>query len=222
LQTASKTAPNSEAAHRELASVDLRLHLANEATHERAMANHLHDLAEAQSPAPGPKRNEPAPDFALPNVSTGKSVSLRDFRGKSPVVLIFGSYTCPNFRTSSDALKTLQSKYGAKAPFLLIYIREAHGAGDWQSTRNERENIDLPQAQVLSDKREHAVMCSRALHLPFPALLDGLDNKVEAAYAAWPSRAFVIDREGRIRYSSRLTELDFSAAEMEAALQKVF
>jgi len=83
-----------------------------------------------------PSLSEPAADFTLPDVVTSKNVSLHDFRGKTPVVLVFGSYTCPNFRSSAEALKALQVKYGAKAQFLLVYIREAHADGDWQSTRN--------------------------------------------------------------------------------------
>jgi tetratricopeptide (TPR) repeat protein len=173
-------------------------------------------LAEAR---PLPQRPATAPDFTLPDVATGKKVSLSQFRGKSPVVLIFGSYTCPNFRASADALKKLQAKYGAKAPFLLIYIREAHADGDWQSTRNEREGVSLPQAHLLSEKQDHAAMCSRALHLPFQALLDGMDNQVEAAYNAWPSRAFVVARDGRVLYSTHLTELDFSPEAMAQAIQ---
>ena len=110
-------------------------------------------------------------------------------------------------------------KYSAKAQFLLVYIREAHANGDWQSTRNEREGVNLPQAQGLAEKQDHAVMCTRSLHLPFEALLDGLDNKVEAAFAGWPSRAFVIGVDGRVLYSTHLTELDFSRAEMERVLQ---
>jgi tetratricopeptide (TPR) repeat protein len=219
LQTAIKGMRESSEAHQQLANVDAQLRLTGEANRERAIAAHLRQVAEAKSPSPGPKNNDLAPSFTLPDAVTGKIVSLRDFQGKTPVVLIFGSYTCPNFRSSADSLKTLQAKYGAKVPFLLIYIREAHGAGDWQSTRNEREGVDLPQARLLSEKQDHALMCSRTLHLPFPALLDGLDNKVETAYGAWPSRAFVIGRDGRVRYSSRLTELDFSAADMEGALQ---
>lgn len=208
-----KTIPDSAEAHQELATVDSRMQLTKEASQEREVADRLrHDV-------PGPKRSELAPDFTLPDVRTGKSVSLSDFHGKSPVVLIFGSYTCPNFRSSAGALKALQAKYGSQARFLLIYIREAHGAGDWQSTRNERAGVNLSQATVLSDKHEYAVMCSRTLHLPFQALLDGLDNKVETAYSAWPSRAFVLDRGGRVRYSTRLTELDFSAADMDHALR---
>ena len=34
-----------------------------------------------------------APDFHLPDASGTKSVQLSSFRGKKPVVLIFGSYT---------------------------------------------------------------------------------------------------------------------------------
>jgi tetratricopeptide (TPR) repeat protein len=219
LQAIVKSIPDSADAHRELANVDAGLHLTKEASQERSIADRLRQQAEAKSASPGPKRNEMAPDFTLPDAVTGKELTLSSFHGKSPVVLIFGSYTCPNFRSSAAALKALQAKYGDKAPFLLIYIREAHGAGDWQSTRNEREGVNLPQAKLLSDKQDHAVMCSRTLHLPFPALLDGLDNKVETAYGAWPSRAFVIDRDGHVRYSTRLTELDFSAADMDSALR---
>jgi hypothetical protein len=51
--------------------------------------------------------------------------------------------------------------------------------------------------------------------------VDGLDGAVEAAYNAWPSRAYVIDRNGRIAYSTRLTEQDFDPARMEAVLRRV-
>ncbi len=39
-----------------------------------------------------PAVGDPAPNFTLPDAS-GKRVSLSDFRGKRPVVLIFGSFT---------------------------------------------------------------------------------------------------------------------------------
>jgi len=104
-------------------------------------------------------------------------------------------------------------------PFL-VYVREAHAASDWQSTRNEREGIAISPALTMEDKEDHAAMCTRELHLKFPALLDGTDGHAEAAYAAWPSRAFVIGSDGRVRYSTRLTQLDFHAEEMEKALRE--
>ena len=47
-----------------------------------------------------------------------------------------------------------------------------------------------------------------------------MDNATENAYKAWPSRAFMVGVDGRIQYSTRLTELDFRAAEMESVLRK--
>ena len=40
-----------------------------------------------------PKTGDIAPDFTLFDVTGTKSVTLSDFRGKKPVVLVFGSYT---------------------------------------------------------------------------------------------------------------------------------
>ena len=39
------------------------------------------------------KLGEEAPDFTLPILDRSETVSLSSFRGKQPVVLIFGSYT---------------------------------------------------------------------------------------------------------------------------------
>jgi len=215
LEALEKAIPNSPDVHQDLADVYTRLQLKTEAARERVTFLKLQPASTA-----GPQVNEMAPDFALPDVS-GAKVALRDYRGKSPVVLVFGSYSCPNFRSSASALKALQAKYGKRAPFLLVYIREAHaGSQTWQSTRNQRENIDLAPATTLAEKRDHASMCSRQLHLGFPAVVDGMDGAVETAYAAWPSRAFVIGSDGRVIYSTRLTELDFHAEDMESALKK--
>ena len=161
----------------------------------------------------------PAPDFALPEVGSGKIVALRNYKGKSPVVLVFGSYSCPNFRAASAALEDLYVKYGRRIPFLLVYIREAHTGQSWESGRNTREGVTMGEARTLAEKKGHAMMCSRNLHLRFPAVVDGMDGAVEKAYAAWPSRAVVVGVDGKMLYNSGLTELDFHAEEMEAALK---
>ena len=40
-----------------------------------------------------PKAGEVAPDFTVTDVTGTESVTLSAFRGKKPVVLVFGSYT---------------------------------------------------------------------------------------------------------------------------------
>jgi peroxiredoxin len=43
--------------------------------------------------AKAPKAGDMAPDFTLTDSRGAESVTLSDFRGEKPVVLIFGSYT---------------------------------------------------------------------------------------------------------------------------------
>jgi tetratricopeptide (TPR) repeat protein len=218
LKAAVQAIPNSVEAHRELAAVYTRLDSPKDAAHEHAEIVRLQASIAAKEA--GPKVNEMAPRFTLADAATGKKVRLADFRGKKPVVIVFGSYTCPNFRSSSDTLKSLYRKYGGQIPFLLVYIREAHANSSWQSTRNVRDAINMAPAADLTEKKGYAALCTRKLHLPFPALVDGMDGAVETAYAAWPSRAFVVGADGRVLYSTRLTELDFQPVDMAAALQK--
>jgi tetratricopeptide (TPR) repeat protein len=219
LEAVARALPASLEAHRELLSVYTRLHLRAEAARERATVRRLE--REAAAKQGGPAIDALAPDFDLPEVGTKRQVRLSAMRGEAPVVLVFGSYSCPNLRGSAVALNALFQRYGRQARFLLIYIREAHatGSGEWQSTRNEREGVVVPPARTIEDKEDHAAMCTRELHLRFPALVDGMDGKVEAAYAAWPSRVFVIGADGRVRYSTGLSQQDFHAKEMESALR---
>jgi hypothetical protein len=48
-----------------------------------------------------------------------------------------------------------------------------------------------------------------------------MDGAAEAAYQAWPSRVYVVDRQGRVAFNSRLGELEFQPAKMEGALRAV-
>lgn len=218
-ESAAKALPRSVEAHQTLAAVYVGLHKDTQAKQESTVAQNLNAAAEAA--LPGPKVAQMAPDFRLERAGSTGQVSLHDFRGRSPVVLVFGSYTCPNFRDSAEELKDLQHRYGERIPFLLVYIREAHSGNQWQSTRNTRADFALTPAVNIEEKQDHAAMCSRKLHLGFPAVVDGMDDAVEAAYGAWPSRAFIVGVDGRILYSTRLTELDFHPDEMEAVLRKL-
>jgi tetratricopeptide (TPR) repeat protein len=154
-----------------------------------------------------------APAFHLSNVA------LDSFRGKSPVLLVFGSYSCPNFRAAAPPINILYERYGKTVPFLMVYIREAHSTEDWQSTRNERDGVTIEPAKTMDEKNSHATLCIRKLDIRFPAVVDGMDGKVEAAYQAWPSHAYLVDASGIIRYSTGLTELEFHADQLEAAIK---
>jgi tetratricopeptide (TPR) repeat protein len=144
-----------------------------------------------------------------------------------PIVLVFGSFTCPKLRGSAADLKRLAEQYRDQVDFRLVYIREAHAdarAGDgaegqWQSTINVAEGVSLAQPRTLSEKQEHAVLCLRRLNLPFPAIVDTMDGAAESAYHAWPSRLYLVGRDGKVAFHTRLGELDFHPADLEKALR---
>jgi tetratricopeptide (TPR) repeat protein len=218
-EAARQMAPDSLDLHRDLEAVYTRLHLDQDAAREHKEVVRLQTLAAAG--AKGPKPNDLAPDFSLLALASNKLVTLSSFRGKSPVVLVFGSYSCPNFRGAAASLSQLEKRYGARASFLLVYIREAHTAETWESGRNSREGLSIQPATNIAEKREHASYCMRQLHLAFPAVVDGMDGAVEKAYAAWPSLAVIVGKDGRVAYSTRLTELDYRAENMQSAIESV-
>jgi thiol-disulfide isomerase/thioredoxin len=219
LEAARGLAPDSLDLHRDLESLYTRLQLTKEAAGEHTEVVRLQ--AALAAVATGLKPNDLAPDFSLPAVAGGKAISLSSFRGKTPVVLVFGSYSCPNFRGAAASLRELQKRYGAEAPFLLVYIREAHTAETWESSRNSRDGVRVQPAASIMEKQEHAAYCMRELHLAFPAVVDGMDGAVEKAYAAWPSLAVIVGKDGRVVYSTRLTELDYRAESMQSAIESV-
>ena len=86
-------------------------------------------------------------------MGTDARVGLGQLRNDGPVLLVFGSYTCPNFRSAADTLNKIYPEYKNRIPFYLIYIREAHSTNDWASTRNQREGIVLEPAKNMGEPR---------------------------------------------------------------------
>jgi len=207
--------PSYAAAHRALSTVDEELGHRQEAARERAAAAKL-DGGEG---AGGIPLGSMAPDFTLLTSSGEGRVRLSEFRGKRPVVLVLGSYTCPKFRSQSGVLNALYERYHGRAEFVLVYIREAHGSSSWQSMINQRQGIDLADPTTFEQKREYAASCVRKLRIPYTAAVDPMDNSTDKAYIAWPSRLYLVDKQGRVAFTSLLDELSFDASSLDSALQ---
>lgn len=200
-------------AHRALAAADEQLGRTQQAARERALSVQL------EAGSGGLPLGSPAPDFALLSATGDQRIRLSDFRGKRPVVVVFGSYTCPKFRSQSDELNSLYERYRDRAEFLLVYIREAHGTESWQSSVNKREGIDLSEPTSFEQRREYASSCLRKLKIKYLAAVDPLENTTEKAYSAWPSRVYLIDKRGLVTFNSLLDELNFAAVSLESAIQ---
>jgi len=217
LEAAEKSWPESYGIHQRLSEVYAALHLAAQVQREKVVMARLQPKTTSDS---GPKTGDQAPDFTVKKMETQESATLTDLRHTGPVLLVFGSYTCPNFRGAASTLNRLYLEYKNDVPFYLIYIREAHSTQDWSSTQNQREGITLQPAKSMDERSHHATMCVRKLHIEFPALLDTMNGGAEKAYAAWPSKAYLLDTHGRIIFSTGLGEQAFKPEQLEAALRK--
>jgi len=209
LASAQRVRPDSVAAKQDLARLT---------AHDEKLDNE--GSAQEAKGARGPRPGDLAPEFSVIKVGSGERVTLTQLRNAGPVLIVFGSYTCPNFRAAAEHLNAMYAKYKGQIPFYLIYIREAHSTEDWQSTRNEREGIVLPPARNTNERQEHANLCVRKLQIAFPALMDDMSGAAEKAYSAWPSKVYVVDRNGRITFSSGLSELEFNPDQLEAAVRR--
>jgi cytochrome c-type biogenesis protein CcmH/NrfG len=183
------------------------------------------DQPGGSSPPPdaSPLLGKAAPDVELRRPEGG-TFRLSSLRGQ-PVVLAFGSYTCPQFRHGAPVLNLLHGRFGDRVKFLLVYIREAHPQGEsWPSTVNEREKVNLPEARTESERVAHAALAQKRLDIAYEVTVDGMDGLLESAFGAFPSHAFVIDATGKVVFATALDEgrLQPSALEsvLEAALRR--
>lgn len=76
------------------------------------------------------------------------------------------------------------------------------------------------QPTAFTERNEAARSCTAALSLTMPCLVDDMENSVDAAYAAWPERIFVIDTDGTIGYAGTQGPFGFEPAEMERWLRR--
>ncbi len=87
--------------------------------------------------------------------------------------------------------------------FYFVYIREAHASDEWQMDDNIKEDVVIAQPKNEAERKGAALSCSTRLKLSMPLLTDRIDNRVDALYAAWPERMFVIGRDGKIAYAGK-------------------
>ncbi len=139
-----------------------------------------------------------APDFALKSPDGEKTVRLSGFRGAKPVVLIFGSYTCPPFRDVYPTLERLHQEYGRAVGFLYVYIREAHPEDGWKMPRNQRDGIAVKDPKSMTERADLTRQACAFFKTAIPAVVDTMDDATDRAYAGWPSRIYLVDAGGRI------------------------
>ena len=119
------------------------------------------------------------------------------------------------------ALNALYRKYRDHAAFYIVYIQEAHPIDGWQMPINVKEDVLIASTLTEEDRCAAAGSCVVDLGIEIPALVDGADDRVDRAYAGWPDRLYVIDREGRVALKTAPGPFGFEPAAVETTLARL-
>ena len=101
----------------------------------------------------------------------------------------------------------------------MVYIAEAHPSDIWQMQSNIKERVIFTNPTTPAERQDVANSCVRKLHIEIPALIDGIDNRVEQQYTAWSDRLFVVGEMARSDTRANPGPFGFDSKKLESALR---
>ena len=156
--------------------------------HPRLYPDLLNDMF-VSSGEPGPGDRVTA--FDLPTTDGGRLRSSNLQAEGRPVLLVFGSRTCPVTESGADGLKELHATFGAKVRFVMVQVREAH------------PGEAIPQPHTLEEKTRRAGSLKAHHGLPFEVAVDDIDGTLHRSLGARPNGAYVLDPSGTILFRAQ-------------------
>ncbi len=128
------------------------------------------------------------------------------------------------------SLHDLYEQYHDQVQFLTIYIREAHPKDGWWfggGLMGKMLKKGIPKTathiydpKTIGERREVARQCEQTLQYGMRTYVDEMDDPVSKAYAAKPTRLYLIGLDGGIIYAGGLGPYGFSPAALKAAIEK--
>jgi len=174
-----------------------------------AVYNYLHFDSDAYATA-NPLRKVVAGDAALPHTIydlQGNEVPLATLWRERPVVIEFGSVSCPVFDDQISPMEKLARDYRGQADFYVLYTREAHPGQNY------------PHHQNLDQKISYARDLQRLEGIERTVLVDDVAGSMHRDYGAWPDSAFIIGRDGRIAFLAQWNEPEKLRARLDVLLR---
>lgn len=157
-------------------------------------------------PADHPGPGDEIPLFDLPTTDGGRFSNATIAARGRPVVLVFGSLTCPVTESAGAGLVTLHGKYGDAVDFVVVNVREAH------------PGANVRQPRLADEKMQHARALENHHGFVFPVAVDDIDGSVHRAFGTRPSSGYLIDATGKILFRAHWSN---SLAALEEAVRAV-
>lgn len=135
-----------------------------------------------------------APGDSLPSfellTTSGDRLTNSDVFGAKPVLIVFGSMTCPMTASAAPTVQALQDEFGDRVDFIMLYVREAHPG--------ER----ITQAETMDEKLEHARALKQLYDVSWTVAADSIDGDLHRALDPKPNSAFLVSSDGTILFRS--------------------
>lgn len=126
-------------------------------------------------------------------------------------------------------LADLYEKYHDRVQFIKVYIREAHPVDGWWFGVGLRSCLmqlagfkaanDVYDPKTIEERRKVAGDCAQALQYGIRTYVDEMDDGVNQAYAAWPTRLYLIGLDGRVVYHGGVGPFDFFPRKLGRAIE---
>jgi hypothetical protein len=127
-------------------------------------------------------------------------------------------------------LRDLYQKYHEQVQFLSIYIREAHPKDGWWFGGGimgkmlklgiPKTATDINDPKTIEERRSVAGQCEESLQYGILTYVDEMDDPVSKAYAAKPTRLYLVGLDGRVVYAGGLGPYGFSPGALNNAIQE--
>jgi len=137
----------------------------------------------------------------------GNEVRLSTLWQSRPVVIEFGSVSCPVFDSRISPMEQLANEYQGQADFFVLYTREAHPGQNY------------PAHQSLTEKISFARDLKRIESIERTMLVDDVAGTMHRAYGAWPDSAYIIGRDGVVAFLAQWNEPDKLRERLDVLLQ---
>ena len=127
-------------------------------------------------------------------------------------------------------LADLYRAYHEQVQFLKIYIREAHPVDGWWLGKGPmallmklggfKAATDVYDPKTLEERRVVAGDCAEALQYGIQTYVDEMNDAVNQAYAAWPTRLYLVGLDGRVVYHGGPGPFDFFPSKLGKAIEQ--
>jgi thiol-disulfide isomerase/thioredoxin len=129
------------------------------------------------------------PSFEL-LTTNGDHLVNNDVFGHKPVLVIFGSMTCPMTASAAPSVQELYDEYGDRVDFIMLYVREAH------------PGEHFTQSETMEEKLKHARALEELYDIQWTVGADNINGDLHRALDPKPNAAYLMNSEGIILFRS--------------------